>query len=200
MARPVSVNLDKLLAAARGVFLRRGISGTTAEVARRAGVAEGSIFNRFPSKLALFQAALRPALDEPPWLADLHARVGRGDLRRHLRDIGEGAIAFFEHVLPLVLMSWSSKTGALPLAGPDPPPLRALRRIAGFLAAEMRAGRVRKQDPEILARAFLGALANYVLTQLVLAPRRALQRERRAYVAGLVDALWHGAEPRKEKS
>jgi len=47
MPRPAKIKDEEILAAAREVFLEKGIRATTAEVAKRAGIAEGSIFNRF---------------------------------------------------------------------------------------------------------------------------------------------------------
>ena len=44
MARKPSISDQQILAAARRVFLQNCSSATTAEVAREAGVAEGSIF------------------------------------------------------------------------------------------------------------------------------------------------------------
>ena len=57
--RPPTIDSEKLLAAAREVFLERGIRATTLEVAQRARVSEGSLFHRFKTKEALFRAALR---------------------------------------------------------------------------------------------------------------------------------------------
>ncbi len=204
MARPVTIADDVILAAAREVFLAKGIRGTTAEVARKASVAEGSIFNRFPSKVALFQAAMQPALEDPPWLADLERQASMGDLVEHLRTIGNHAIDFFGKLMPLLLMAWSSNPAGLagrhPLGGADPPPLRILARLTAFFAAEMRAGRLRTQSPEVLARAFIGGLQNYVLFELLLKPPRAPRLDRERYVADLVSALWHGARPSAPKA
>ncbi len=58
MGRPTILSDEKILSAARRVFLERGIRATTAEVAREAGVAEGSLFKRWKTKHALFFAAL----------------------------------------------------------------------------------------------------------------------------------------------
>ena len=201
MARPITIDDDVILAAARTVFLAKGLRGTTAEVARKAGVAEGSIFNRFPSKVALFQAAMQPALEDPPWLADLERQSSVGDLPAHLRTIGNHAIDFFGKLMPLLMMSWSSNpagpAGRHPLGGngTDPPPLRILARLTSFLAAEMRAGRLRAQSADVLARACIGGLQNYVLFELLLKPPRAPRLDRERYVADLVSALWHGARP-----
>ena len=47
----------RLLAAARSLFAERGYAATTtAQLAREAGVAEGTVFHHFPSKRALLEA------------------------------------------------------------------------------------------------------------------------------------------------
>jgi AcrR family transcriptional regulator len=198
MARPQRITDEQILAAAREVFLRRGIQATTADVARRARVAEGSIFNRFRTKQQLFRAAMRPELADPPWLASLTRRAGKGDVREILIDVGHEILAFFRRLMPLMMMSWSNRGRGLPddLKAPDSPPLRALKRLAGFFEAEMRAGRIRRHDPEILARAYLGSLQNYVVFELLLKARDELPLPSETYLRGLVALLWEGASPR----
>src|SRR5262249_44379457 len=149
---------EQILEAARTVFLEKGIQATTAEVARRARVAEGSIFKRFRTKDELFRAAMQPQLEDPEWLHTLQERLGKGDLRQTLIEVGLQVVEFFRRLLPLMMMAWSNPTpGGLPevLAGPNPPPLRLLKRVAAFFEAEMRARRLRRHDPEVLARVFL---------------------------------------------
>lgn len=58
MGRKKIIDEPTLLEAARGVFLEQGNAGTTKEVARRAGISEAAIFKRYPTKTALFVAAL----------------------------------------------------------------------------------------------------------------------------------------------
>src|SRR6185436_12009941 len=98
MPRPPKIKDEEILAAAREVFLEKGIRATTAEVARRAGIAEGSVFNRFPTKLALFQAAMRPTMEEPPWARLLVDRVGQGDLFENLVEIGGQVLDFLRQI------------------------------------------------------------------------------------------------------
>ena len=50
MARPTVIRDEQILDAARIVFLERGVLATTAEVAQRAQVSEGSLFKRFKTK------------------------------------------------------------------------------------------------------------------------------------------------------
>lgn len=51
-------NRERILAAAEDVFGERGPSGSTEEVARRAGVGIATVFRHYPTKEALIEAAL----------------------------------------------------------------------------------------------------------------------------------------------
>src|SRR5215467_1285103 len=108
MARPVSIRDETIIEAAREVFLERGIQATTAEVAERAGVSEGSVFKRFKSKSELFRAAMGDKLVEPEFVKGLSAMVGQGDVRENLFNLGMGIVRFFRELIPLMMMAWSN--------------------------------------------------------------------------------------------
>jgi AcrR family transcriptional regulator len=199
MARPTTIRDETILEAAREVFLARGIQATTAEVAERAGVSEGSIFNRFKSKEELFHAAMQSELGKPEWVKGLDRRVGAGEIREQLYDLGLEIIAFFRTVMPRNMMAWSNApcVSGLPrhLAGPNPPPLRAVKAMVGFFEAEMRAGRMRRHDPEVLARTFMGALHGFVFYELLYKASDELPLAAEVFVRGLVHLIWTGAAP-----
>jgi AcrR family transcriptional regulator len=193
MSRPSVITEVQILDAARGVFLERGISATTAEVARRAGIAEGSIFKRFKTKIELFRAAMQPAMDDPSWLNLLAAQAGT-DLRQGLVTVGLEAIEFFRQVMPLHIMAWSNPTGDLTESPVNAPALRALKRVTAFFDAEMRAGRLRRHDPEILARTYMGSLHNYVFYEMVYKAHDELPLPAESFLRGLVNLLYTGVE------
>ena len=94
MARNTTITEEQILEAARAVFLEEGFGAQTAKIARRAQVSEGSIFKRFPTKEALFFAALR--IERPPaWYAELDRRAGTGDCRENLLAIFHSILLFF---------------------------------------------------------------------------------------------------------
>ena len=203
MARPVSIKDETIIDAARHVFLERGIQATTAEVAERAGVSEGSVFKRFKSKSELFRAAMEDRLIEPDWMHDLGGRVGQGDMRENLFGLGISIIAFFRDLMPLMMMAWSNPApNGLPgiIAGPNPPPVRVTKQLTGYFEAEMRAGRLRRQDAEVVARSFLGSLIHFVFFELLHRAEGELPLSTEAYVRGLVSLLWGGIEPRSSSS
>lgn len=199
MARRVTIKEETILSAARAVFLARGFQATTAEVAERAGISEGSIFKRFRTKEELFHAAMRAEMEEAEWLAELEARAGVGDVRDSLYVTGMEIIAFMRRIVPLTMMAWSKAPGpdGLPphVAAPNPPSLRARARIAAWFEGEVQAGRVRRHDPEIVARAFLGALQSYVLFEILHRAHDQAPLDADAYVRGLVELVWSGIAP-----
>lgn len=195
MARPVTIKSETILEAARELFLERGIQATTAEIAARAGVSEGSLFNRFKSKQELFLAAFEVGSFEPAWLKTLPSLVGKGDLEGTLFDLGVEMVRFFTRLLPLMMMTGAnpSHAGERRFRQPDSPPARALKRLTAFFDAEMRAGRLRRHDPEILARAFLGGLWQHAAFTTFVLPEDELPMPAEQFVRGFVHLLLTGA-------
>ena len=60
MGRKQTITDDRLLAVARAAFVELGPSASTREIARRAQVSEGVLFQRFGTKANLFFAAMVP--------------------------------------------------------------------------------------------------------------------------------------------
>ena len=83
MARPRTISDAQLLSAAREVFVEQGFAATTASIAVRAGVSEGTLFKRFSTKEDLFAAALG-LTDYGVWRAGLLDSVGQGEVQRNL--------------------------------------------------------------------------------------------------------------------
>jgi AcrR family transcriptional regulator len=194
MPRPPTITDEQILRAAREVFLEKGVTATTAEVARRAGCAEGSIFKRFPTKTELFQAAMKGATELPEWIKTLCEGPGQGDLYNKLVQSGLEAIEFFRRIMPLMMMSWSHPSAACD-APVQPPAVRALKRLAAYFDAEMRLGRLRKHDPEIFARVYAGSMVHYVFMEVVLSAQEQLPLPPETFIRGLVDLIWSGARP-----
>ncbi|MCK9893190.1 TetR/AcrR family transcriptional regulator [Frankia sp. AgB32] len=78
LRRDAELNRARILAAARELFVERGVDVGVEEIARQAGVGMGTLYRRFPNKDALVEAVLHPiaagirelaaqiAADEPP--------------------------------------------------------------------------------------------------------------------------------------
>ncbi|WP_054815618.1 TetR/AcrR family transcriptional regulator [Nocardia arizonensis] len=132
-------NRAKVIAAAEEIFAARGISASTEEIAKLAGVGIGTVFRHFPTKELLLQAVLAAHVD---LLADeAETAVTSDDPGAALRDFLSGAI-----VRSRIKASY---TAALATAGMDPAasagPARARvhRALADLLTRAQNARAVR---------------------------------------------------------
>ena len=188
MARPPSISNLQILDAARAEFLAHGFTkASTVHIARSAGVSEGSIFNRFPTKDALFHAAMDEA--QPPALA-LDGYVGQGDLRQNLIRITVESVHFLNNLLPQLMLRWSERELG-PKSKVCTRPREILRALTAFFKAEKALGRV-GGDPPIIARMFMGSVWNYCFLQTVTGDRSLSVP---AFARRLVAGLWRGIAP-----
>jgi AcrR family transcriptional regulator len=202
MARPTTISDERILDAARAVFLELGIAATTAEVAKRAGVAEGSIFKRFATKADLFKAAMAIDFDDPDFIRTLVAARDEDEPKQTLFQVGLQAVGFFRRMMPLIMMQFGTgKKIGLPehILAPGSPPLRALKAIATYVERQIRAGRMRRHEPEIVARMLLGSIQSYVFFEILLRAQQKMPLPVEEYLRGLIDVLWSGVEPAPRK-
>ena len=194
--RPPVISDEKILDTARNVFLEHGIRATTAEVALRARISEGTIFHRFKSKDALFRAAMGVQPETTAALVEsFMPRVGTPDLRAAIVELGNRIIALGRLVLPVAMMSWSNpssdysiekfmaRQGALD---------GSLRAVTAFLQGEMDGGRLLPSNVHVLGRVFLGGLRDYCMSELF-HRNDALRPPAADFVDGLVDLLFRPA-------
>jgi AcrR family transcriptional regulator len=191
MARPPSISNQQILDAARAEFLAHGLAkASTVDIAQRAGVSEGSIFNRFPTKDALFRAAMDDA--QPPVLA-LETYVGQGDLRENLVRITVESIHFLNNFLPKLMLRWSERELG-PKAEVCSRPREILTSLTAFFRKEKALGRI-GGDPPIIARMYMGSVWNYCF-MLAVAGDRSMSVK--PFAERLVAGLWQGIEPARK--
>jgi AcrR family transcriptional regulator len=201
MPRPVSIQDDVILRAAREIFLEKGWDATTSEIAAKAGVSHGIIFKRFKTKQALFQSAMQ---DQSDWgqaiPALLNSSLGRKDVETTLVELGTLFVEKFLVLIPTLMMAWSNKqeteNPAASAAAANKEratrALQAVKTIAAYLGAEYRLGRIRETDFEVVAQAFVGALWHHAFLQVMLTDGKSGPAKGRRYVRRLVKAMWSG--------
>lgn len=192
-----------MLGVARQAFLERGIRASTAKIAKRAGVSEGTLFHRYGSKAKLFVAAMAPP-DWRPMLEslDLEGRVGQSTVEDNLAAIADALIGFFRQLLPWTMMSYSSRNevGLHPgLRGKNPPPVILLKALGRYLEAEARRGRIRAVDSEVVARAIVGGAMQLVFGEVLAAAGAPLPITKDVFVRGLADLLMRGIAPSRRR-
>jgi len=199
MARPQGITDEEVLAAARAVFLSKGISATVEEVAERCHVGVATIFRRFPTKQALFTAAVN-VVNDAEWGRFLAKRAeagGSGVARDGLLELANLLLASARQMMPLIMMKMANpsmfdkQTGAA----------RAnwiVRALADYFRAEIAAGRMIDMDPRVAARVWLGSLRHIVMIESLGTSIDELSTE--AFIAGLVDMFCPSpaVKPRKK--
>ena len=101
MARRKTLSDTDLLKAAREVFVQKGLAAPTRAIAQHAGVSEGVLFQRFPTKTELFFAAMVPppaALPEPP-----AGPLPEAECEAALRQIAQNLLDYFRIAAPILL-------------------------------------------------------------------------------------------------
>lgn len=195
MARPRSISDEQILDAAREVFLERGLSATTAEIAARAGVSEGSIFRRFATKDRLFFASMGMP-QSPAWMTLLEEIREAQDIHEALLELATALVAFFIELVPrmALMMSASQGRGQLPIWDRDDPPVMGLRALTELFDHWQRQGKLRPCDPEILARMLVASCNHYGFCH-VSRVNDWLPMPGPSYVRGVVDMLLRGVAP-----
>ncbi len=191
MARTTTITNEQILTAARKVFLEHGVAATAVDVANRAGISSGSIFKRYPTKEALFFAAM----SEPPkpiWNSDLEKTIGHGDTRADLLLIAERIVAFAKEVLPrLMLVSSMGQTPEIP----TPPRIENdFVQIVAYFGREMAMGRVARGDPTIPALTLLHTCTGFVMS-LGSASAKTLFNAN-SFLEDFIAVLWRGLDPK----
>src|SRR5690348_5454664 len=101
MARPARIQNAVILAAAREVYRRRGLAGTTKKIAKKAGVAEGTLFERFDNPPKLFLEAMAPSKMEIGKTLDAASNVSQVD--QALALVARAVLTYFREIAPLIL-------------------------------------------------------------------------------------------------
>ena len=147
MARTKTISDSDVLEVARSVFVEVGFAASSKEIARRAGVSEGVLFQRFSTKEELFFAAMTPP---PVDLSDIfeNPTVQEGQLL--LEKITFAMTAYFRTLMPVLiqLMSHPSfRFEDFARRQPDSPLVTLRRQLMEFMLREKHAGRIGSVDP-----------------------------------------------------
>jgi AcrR family transcriptional regulator len=198
MARPQGITDEEVLAAARVVFLSKGITATVEEVAERCHVGVATIFRRFPSKQALFTAAMTVANDAE-WSRFLEKRAasdGYQDARAGLTELARTLLDTARKMVPLMMMMMSNPS----IVDTDGRAKRAqwiMKSLTDYFKLEIEAGRMIDVDPRVAARMWLGSIRQLAMFETIAPAVDDLSNE--AFIKGLVDLFCPPAAKARKK-
>ncbi len=190
---------ERILDAAERVILERGLARvTTKEIARAAGVAEGTLFKYFERKDDLLLAVVQEHV--PPFVAVTHPeQAGTGTVGEHLEAIAQAAMAYYAHLIPPTIAFCADATLLARhrewMQAQQTGPQRIFERVAAYIAAEQRLGRLDAQrDPLSVAALLLGPCYQYAFLRHFMGADP-LPLSDQQFVSGLVQTLMEGVAP-----
>jgi len=201
MGRPPTISREQLLETARRVFAAKSYEAATlADIAGELKITPAAVLRYYPSKLALFGAAMREGRIEPPdFILGLATVDASTDPRVVLRELAEKFIRFVENTVAENLAIYMQRRANASIVLPfDPrdeqnnPPRRGLAIVTDYFRRAAEAGVMRVRDPRAAALIFMGSLQSYVMLHRVfnVAPK---PYPLDAYIDALLDLWTHGA-------
>lgn len=196
MGRRKRIGDDELQAVAREVFVEQGFAASTREIARRAGISEAVIYQRHPTKVHLFFAAMvPPALDVEQLFAP---PAGERGPEERLEEIALGLLERFRKVVPILLRLMTHAEfdfEEFAARHPESPFGRLRAGLAGHLEAEQRLGRIAAGNVGPAALTLFAALHSLALLERLGVHGGRFDEE---IVRSMVRSLWTGLAPRAD--
>jgi len=185
---------ERVLRAATTSFLAHGYRSSVDEIARRAGVAKQTVYHHFPNKDELFKEvardlASRVLVELAAPGTDLRDGLQRFALAYRQRSLGAQGISAFRTLVPEVSrFKATARTMYADTVG------AMVERLAEYLGAAMREGRLRRDDPVLAAEMLLSMLAGIDRVKRLFCVTNGIKNdERRA--ASIVDTFLRAYKP-----
>jgi AcrR family transcriptional regulator len=201
---------NQILDAAAQLFARKGYKGATIrEIAREAGVAEGTIYNYFDSKhdllISLPQRISWPMVSSfvrsarsqgPDAVADDEEQMvqllqaSMSSIQQHT-DAVKVLLAYIPFMEEEIQSQFLEQTTLF---------FTRIFDLEGFLQSRIEAGTFRSLDTAIVARAFVGMVLIFVLSQEILPGRKVIPMSDEEIAREIVQLFLYGAVARPEES
>lgn len=193
---PSSNKRDVVLAAAIDCFAARGLAGAgMRDIARAAGLTEGTLYHYFPSKEALIEEAFRWSAFQPSDLREVVRSEGV-PLRERLLGVGEEFLAALRRnpLWTRVVIREALRAAPDRDRNPVRGALVALasertRTLAVALRDEMSSDRIARRDPRRVAEHFFRALIGHFVTEAIAGSTSAPGAGADSFLVHLVDTI-----------
>jgi AcrR family transcriptional regulator len=188
-----------ILRAAMELFAKNGFRGTTTrDLAAHAGVNEAIIFRHFHTKSDLYRAILEEKITQTrdaTW-AHLDQIAATTDPRTFLTTFGEMFLDKHEQDTTFMRLLMFSALEGHELADMFMAALAVRDPLASYLGMQMDAGKLRRSDATLAARAFLGMFLAFVQMQEIFGQKKANSFSRKQVVETFVSIFLNGMETR----
>jgi AcrR family transcriptional regulator len=167
----------EIVRAARLVFAEKGFDKATLEqIAERAEFGKGTLYNYFDNKESLFAAAMRDLFDDVQSIAEEVSKERRS-VRDSFADYARRMIEYYHAnyaFCRMMMREWVRPDSARPEEQVDAVRAKAEEvadPLARILKSAMRRKEVRRSDPDVLAKIFIGLVHHYFMHHLSRHPK-----------------------------
>ena len=197
MGRRKIIQDEELLDTAKDVFVEKGIGASTREIARRAGISEAVIYQRYPTKADLFFAAMVP----PPLSVEqlLGGGTGDADVLSHLESIALGMLDYHRELVPILLPLMSHPSfdfEQFAQRHPESPLARLRLGLVEYLEAQQKLGRVAPGNTGMAVLVLVAAIHSLALFEKLGVHGGKFEE---GVVRSMVRSLWWGLAPQGER-
>jgi AcrR family transcriptional regulator len=201
---PASNKREAVLAAAIRCFAAQGLTGSgMREIARAAGLTEGTLYHYFRSKEELIEAAFHWSAFQASDLREAMARSSVPLRERLVAVAGEFLAALrrdpdWTRVVIREAMRAGAGRERNPIRGAlIPLAAQRIQVLAAALRDEMDAGRIARRDPRRVAEHLFHALIGHFVAEAIAGPTPPPRAGADPFVVDLVDAIAGQLEPRR---
>lgn len=191
---------ERILDAALVLFGAKGFAAaTTKEIADRAGVNEVTLFRTFGTKQALYAAMITERSLVPSIIRSVDFDLST-PVEQMMERNASAVLAVLKanrNMFMLVLNDVWRQPRARRTFG-EGPLQKAIDFLASMLKGQMDAGRLRRMEPELAARAMIGMVQAYFLTNYLIQGSEDDPDKDGRFVRGFVSIFLHGMLPGEE--
>jgi AcrR family transcriptional regulator len=192
----------QIIKAAHDVLLERGYAATTIrQIAKAAGVADGSVYNHFTDKVDLLSSVVQEGMSTPikEAVGSLTKRIGTRDVVTNVTDLAVAMIPFFAELIPFVSSAFADtqvlRTLREGIETRGAGPARLHQGLENYLKEEQQLGRVDAKAPvAAIAAAVIGGCHEYSFMNL-LHDQSSLPRKSGRYARDLARVALNGYLP-----
>ena len=186
---------DQIVRVATELFARNGFKGTTTrEIAGKAGVSEAVIYKHFSKKQALYNAIIDSRcgdrLGQSRLIGEIKGKKGREvfkTIASHLISEHQKDPSFLRLLTYSALEKHELSEIFIKTKG-----LELIEFLETGIKELMEAGAFKKIDPAIAARAFIGMILHYSISQELYGLKRYFQRPNEAVIESFVEIFFEG--------
>ncbi|MBI5874756.1 MAG: TetR/AcrR family transcriptional regulator [Deltaproteobacteria bacterium] len=191
---------SQIVKVAMRLFSQKGFKGTTTrEIAEKAGISEAIIFRHFAKKEALYSAIIDMQCNDRQgqsvMMKKLEGKEGRDVFREiavYLMQKHEDDPAFMKLLMFSALEGSNLSDMFIKTRG-----LEIMDYLAKYIGSLIKDGSFRKVNAHLAARAFLGMVLHYSMTQEVYGMKKFFKMPIRKVADTFVDIFFEGIERRR---